>query len=119
LLEGGNIIRDALPMRSHSTILPFLCNANDEARVRTLVAALMGLAGKDQDIAKDAVGVKQEGLVREIMKMSPRPDLLDLVARFHAEDQAADDRPRDEGACHGSSEVPGMSDPQLTGRQTP
>lgn len=119
LLEGGNIIRDALPMRSHSTILPFLCNANDEAKVRTLVAALTGLAGKDQDIAVDVVGLKQEGLVREIMKMSPRPNLLDLVARFYAEDQAADDCPRDEGAGHGSPEVSGMSDPQLAGSQTP
>lgn len=91
-LGKGRVMLEPLPMSSHSTILPFLCNANDPTRVQRLVAELTSKADQDGDIAFDVASASNSKLFNEIINMLPRPDLRDLIIWLRNLDEATANR---------------------------
>lgn len=70
---------EPLPMSSHTSMVPYLCNANDPEKARRVVTQMISRMDSDSDLAFDINSGPKMKLFHEIMEMLPRPYLPDLL----------------------------------------
>jgi hypothetical protein len=91
---GPNVELVALPLSTHTTVIPYTVDVTDRALVESKVASLLNARRKDEDVASFVKDDQFSELVEEYQAIGRQPDLPALVAEMSAAGMLPEDLPR-------------------------